>query len=227
MKKLYSIKHKYIGVRSDAPECKQSVSFGGSQLYFNNIKQPLDKYRASSGCGIVALTDVLSYLRGQRSYSSPEAYRRAFNRAALLAGWIPIKCGLSFVHQTIGLFIQLRVYRLPYINHWCYSRKKLFGRVADMLQNDMPVILCIPKAQGRKASRDLLPLYNENAVRTNGTNGHFVVITGIYQDETTSKIYFEVSSWGQRFFIEYSEYLHYQKTHLNGIFGNIMYLRRL
>lgn len=227
MKKLYSLKQNYISVKDAQKDPEHpSYSFGGSQLYFRNGNRPLDKYRASSGCGIVALNDVLAYLKGRNEYKDIDSYKKAFNKASKLTFWIPVKFGLSFIQQALGLFIQLKIYRMPYRNHWCFSKKKMFDRVRIMLKNDIPVILCIPRVHGKKASTDLLPMYNEKAVRTNGTNGHFVVVTGICQDETSSKLYFEISSWGCRYYIEYSEYLHFLKHHFNGLLGNIMYIRK-
>ena len=227
MKKLFSLKKNYITVHNRGNNLSDdSSSFGGSQSFFRNGKNFFDKYRASSGCGIVAINDVLAYLRGHDDYPSIDSYKKAFKKTSAMTLWIPVKFGLSFVQQTLGLFFQLKIYKMPYRNFWCFSKKKLFERVCDMLRNDIPVILCIPRVHGKKAATDLLPFYNEKAVRTNGANGHFVVVTGICRNENTSKIYFEISSWGNRYYIDYSEYLGFLKHHFNGHLGNIMYISR-
>lgn len=227
MKKLFSLKKKYTAVRNPQKGVSEGLpSFGGSQTFFRSGKSRFDKYRASSGCGIVALNDVIAYLKGHAEYRDAESYKKAFKKTSAMTLWIPVKFGLSFIQQTAGLWFQFLIYRMPYRNYWCFSKKKMFGRICDMLRNDIPVILCIPRVHGKKSSSDLLPFYNEKAVRTNGTNGHFVVVTGICQDESTSKIYFEISSWGNRYYIDYSEYLNFLKHHFNGLLGNIMYISK-
>lgn len=228
MKTLYSLTNdKYIKVNYDSksPAGPYAGSYGGSQLFFKGSRKRLDKYRESSGCGIVAINDVLSYLRGQTEYSDIEAYKKAFNKAARLTFWVPVKFGLSFIQQTFGLWLQMKVYKLPYKNSWSFSRRKLFSRIREMLENDIPVILCIPRVHGSKAKTELLPFYNKNGDRVSGTNGHFVVVTAITQEESTSRLFLEVSSWGVKYYIDYSEYVLFLKKHINGFLGNIMYIR--
>lgn len=223
MKTLYSLKNKYVQV--NYPSQTAQGSFGGSQLFFRGSKRGLDKYRESSGCGIVAINDVLAYLKGQTEYRDIEAYKKAFNKAARLTFWIPVKFGLSFIQQTFGLWLQMRLYKLPYKNRWGFSKRKLFSRMSEMLEADIPVILCIPRVHGKKAKTDMLPFYNDKGIRVNAVNGHFVVVTAMAQDEETEKIYLEVSSWGVKYYIDYAEYVAFLKHHINGYLGNIMYIR--
>lgn len=227
METLYSLTNdKYIQVNYNSGTSTYAGSFGGSQLFFRGNGRKLDKYRESSGCGIVAINDVLAYLKGQRVYQNVEEYKKAFDKAAKMTFWIPVKFGLSFIQQTFGLWFQMRVYRLPYRNTWCFSRRKIFSRVRRMIENDIPAILCIPRVHGRKAKTDVLPFYNSQGVRVNGANGHFVVVTAITQDEDTKNLFFEISSWGVKYYIDYNEYLTFLKHHFNGYLGNIMYIRQ-
>ena len=89
-----------------------------------------------------------------------------------------------------------------------------------MMESDIPAILCIPRVHGRKAKTDVLPFYNSRGDRVNGANGHFVVVTAITQDEDTKTLFFEISSWGVKYYIDYNEYLAFLKHHFNGYLLN-------
>ena len=56
------------------------------------------------------------------------------------------------------------------------------------------------------------------------TKDHYVTITGLLEDEEHT--YFEISSWGRKYFIDYNEFDSYVRKHDNYIFSNIMWIRR-
>ena len=72
------------------------------------------------------------------------------------------------------------------------------------------------------------PFVNGNlrySLRKKGsTKDHYVTITGLLEDEEHT--YFEISSWGRKYFIDYNEFDSYVRKHDNYIFSNIMWIRR-
>ena len=87
------------------------------------------------------------------------------------------------------------------------------SEVEDLLKKDIPVIMSFdgnPKYGGKG-----LPLgYYELDKNTNKlirreafVEGHYFVVTGIYQAPNSPYTFFEISTWGERRFICYEEYL--------------------
>lgn len=209
MENIKSLKNNYISING---------SFGGSQLYFSNIKAPFCKAKKAAGCGIVAMGDVLAYLKSQNTFSSRESYIKYFNKIARKILWIPNRFGLTFLRETLGMAHHLKAESLPFKCRWCFSTSKLLPRIERMLDEDTPIIMCIPRTFGSK--KDRLPFYNREPVKVTSTCGHFVVVTGIsvYQNE----IYLEISSWGNKYYINLDEYIEFQKHHIMGLLGNIL-----
>lgn len=116
---------------------------------------------------------------------------------------------------------------------WGFSGRKIFSRIEEMLQRDIPVILCIPMMILKKDRNDKLSLYNRkfDDVKkryeyqvAEQTNAHYVTVTGILWEE--EKRYLSVSSWGREYYIDFKEYDTYINTHFLGkILGNILYVR--
>ena len=218
MKKLYSLSKEYINVNG---------SYGGSQNFFREDKGFFNKGKVAGGCGLIAVTDVTSYLLGQTFFESRTEYKKLFNRNILSGLWLPLKSGITFIHELLVLKALFLFKRIPCSCSWKFSRKKLYPRIREMLKNDIPVILCIPRVLGRKnAKNDRLVFYNEKLEKAESTNGHFVTVTGIWEHTETSKLFLEISSWGIRYFISYEEYVVFLKKHLMGLLGNIMMIKR-
>lgn len=213
MNEIKTLKRQYTSVDG---------SFGGSQLYFMESRRPFSKSKKTGGCGVVAIGDVIAYLKSQSKFPDKETYMKYFNKISKRIGWIPNRFGLTFIQETLGMAHTLSKENLPYKCRWCFSKRKLYPRVHEMIDNDTPVILCIPKSIGPK--RDLLPFYDKNLVKVNSTCGHFVVITGIHCEG--NEIFFEISSWGTKYYINMKEFIRFQKKHLMGLLGNILYIKR-
>ncbi len=242
MKRIGLLK-KYIGIQRE----NGKIAFGGDQNFFYAPQaSKVDLQKKSFGCGIVAFADLLLYLGNSddkflitenvnyvRRELSEKAYKEYFNRIYDFIGGITKNYGIS------GLKIRRRFNRIARKNGWklrakwgC-SGKKLFGRIEEMLQNNIPVILCIPMMIFKKDKEDKLALYTrvyddvcgryqyEVAERT---NAHYVTVTEIIWEE--EKRYLAVSSWGKEYYIDFEEYDTYINTHFLGkILGNILYVR--
>lgn len=215
MKKLVGLNDNYISVDG---------SFGGSQTFFRGVPGFWNKYRDKGGCGIVALTDIVNYLSSTNTFSSKDEYMKEFKKNSLRIAWIPTKYGLSFIQQTIGLKILLSKSHQDYKCFWCLSKKKLLPRISRMLSKNIPVPICIPNTLFKRNNIDTLPFYNEDRIIISRVKGHFVVATGIFEDEKSHEVYLQISSWGQKYYISYNEYMKYLKTHFWGIVGGMLFI---
>lgn len=213
---LFSLKKEYIKVND--------TSFGGSQLYYANETSKREIKKKLGGCGIVAITDTLSYLQSQTTYNSVNDYKKAFDYTVKKSKWIPTKMGMNYLHLTLSMFFRLKKLPEKYRCYWCFSRKKMFGRIKKMLSKDIPVIISIPRTFKHKGKIDKLNLYNNDFKVQTTTCGHFVVITGLLS--FNNSVYYEVSSWGRKYYVNHDEFISFQKKHIIGLLGNMLYINK-
>lgn len=217
MNELCKLKENYISV-------KDSCSFGGSQNLFKESKSIFARGKVLGGCGVVALGDTIAYLLKDTKFDDAEAYRKYFNLIAKRMGFVATKLGMSFIHMYLGAIVLFQRYGLRHRLLWVFSLKKLYPRVKQMIDNDIPAILCIPKIYGKNRAKRGLPLYDPETLNVlTRTYGHFVVITGIYSDD--EKMYFEISSWGKKYFIEYGEFVKFTRRTPAGWLGHMLYIK--
>lgn len=203
-----SLKSEYVSVASG-----KAKTFGGSQSFFLERKGLINSFKNKGGCGIVAICDFVSYLSGNKAFSSSNDYIKYFNSIARSILWIPTPLGLTFIHQLIGLKHMLIKNNIHKVLYWGFSRRKLYIRINRMLSNDIPVILCIPRLIGPRQKERSLPFYrlfdNDSFREVTKVNGHFVTVTGIVSDGDNK--YLEISSWGQKYYISFDEYMAFTK----------------
>ena len=98
----------------------------------------------------------------------------------------------------------------------------------QMLQQDIPVILCIPVMLLPWDKRDGIRFYGKEELE-NGkisgskaqVSGHFVVVTGILAEK--EELYYEISSWGRKYYMKRKDYEKLCRSHfLGNILGNIL-----
>lgn len=244
MEKRTGISREYIRIRRDKSEI---ITFGGDQGFFDSAKgAEADKRKQTSGCGIIAFSDLLLYL-GNRdcAYRIPETepylnhvlqqkeYQNYYNTVYQFLGGLPFKGGISSLRLML-MFNRLSLKQGWGMRAvWGFSGKKLFDRTKRMLSEDIPVILCIPMMLLKKDKKDGIRFY-ERAAEKNGsfsyhekayTRAHYVMVTGIVEEEKDS--YYEISSWGKKYYMNCKEYDILIKTHFLGtILGNILYIRQ-
>lgn len=214
------------------------LTYGGDQGFFQGDEsKKQDKRKQTSGCGVVALSDVLLYLAGRREafraaesirYAGrildEEEYKEYYNSIYGLLGGIRSGNGIS------GWNLKMKFNKLSRKNNWKLqalwglSGEKIHVRMEEMLKRDIPVILCIPMMLLRKDKNDRLKLYGGKAIQS--VNAHYVVVTGIFR-KPDGECYLEVSSWGKKYYINRNEYDTFIHTHFMGtILGNILYIRQ-
>lgn len=226
MERLVELKRPYISVNG---------SYGGSQELFKGERGFFNARRARSGCGVVAIADTLGYLTGKTRYSAPDSYKSYFKYIQHRILWLPNRAGMS-IYRIAFMFPRLLKDPLSkYRCFWGISRRRMLPRIEEMLKNDIPVIINIPKIISIRHRRDKLNLYMpapDNAQNSapgsilravSKTSAHFVVITGIYK--SFDKIYLQISSWGRKYYIDFDEFSAFtKKTPFGAVFGNILYI---
>ncbi len=214
MEKISELKNPYIRVGS---------SYGGSQNFFREKKGFLNKYKAAGGCGIIAMSDTMNYLCRKTTFADREDYTRICDMVIRHTFWIPNKFGMTF-YRIILLYPHiLKRAGLSCRCFWGLSRRKLLPRIEEMIKNDTPVILNVPKLLfPLKNRKEKLTFYDENEKPAAFTAAHFVVVTGIYR--SGEETYLQISSWGKKYYISLKEFTAFtKKTLLGGILGNILY----
>lgn len=217
LKAIYELKNNYTNVDG---------GYGGNQNIFKSDHGLFNQNRARSGCGLIAITDTVCYLRGLHNNITIDKYKRLFKSSSRRALWIPLRSGITFLQETFGLKVSLFVNNLPYNCHWCFKHSRVLERVSNMLKNDIPVILCIPRTFGLKTHKAILSLYDESLSVISATSGHFVTVTGLFRDEDTGLLYYRVSSWGNKYYISHEEYIAFLRSHIMGLLGNIMLIEQ-
>ena len=244
MEKKTAIQREYIRVkrREDG-----TLTYGGDQGFFDSEEASReDRRKKESGCGIIAFADLLLYLGNKDStnrmpetepYLShvlyQEEYQGYYNEIYKFLGGLPFRGGISSLRLML-MFNRLSLrQRWGMRAMWGFSGKKLFDRTKRMLSEDIPVILCIPMMLLKKDKKDGIRLYERTEEKDGNvryqekafTRAHYVMVTGIMEEEKDS--YYEISSWGKKYYMNRKEYDILIKTHFLGtILGNILYIRQ-
>ncbi len=177
---------------------------------------------------------------------SEEEYKRYYNSIYAFMGGIKGKVGISGWKLQRSFNCLARREKWPLRAKWAMSGKKLHSRTEEMLMQDIPVICCIPVMLLKKDKNDYLQLYRwqqEEGWQTDiqpdvqqdtqkgrlekaaCTRAHYVMITGI--NVIGEDVFYQVSSWGKRFFISCREYDAFIRKHFLGtLLGNILYIHR-
>jgi len=238
MKKILGLSKEYIKVTRNE---NGLPSFGGDQNFFGTIEaSPEDKRKQMCGCGIVAFADLLLYMgmkdkhylvEENLSYVNrilPEdEYKRYYNIVYDFMGGIGGKVGISGIKIQRSFNRLSRREKWPLRARWGLSGKKMNSRIEEMLMQDIPVICCIPMMLLKRDKDKYLQLYRwkDGLEKATCTRAHYVMITGINAIE--GNIFYEVSSWGKKYFVSRQEYNDFLRKHFLGTWlGNILYIYR-
>lgn len=116
---------------------------------------------------------------------------------------------------------------LPYKATWGLSGDFVitYIRIEEMIKNNIPVILSFDKGNSDEGISIYYTDGANNFIESQKLSSHYVTITGIieYSDAMANKIghkrMLEVSSWGEKFYIDYDEYSTFMSP-----FTNILYI---
>ncbi len=210
---------------------KQSLSYdyirikyeNGSDTYGGNQKIHPDDGIKKDGCGPLAATDVLAYIEKNFEYDHSE-YEELTSR--MCGKYFPYRAN----HGTSGFIIKKGLNRyfkeknLPLKASWGVPRRRLYQAIAEQLSADLPVIITVgPKYPGIKPTH-ALSLYQKDStgqlVPVKSTSGHYMTVTAMDGQ------WLKVSSWGDVYYINVREYLHYARKYSQYFFTNIICIRR-
>ena len=193
-------------------------SYGGSQEWFG--RGVLKRY----GCGAVALGDVLLYIQhpGGQVLLQREEYLDYIRKLNMRYVHVLPGMGIPGRFLSVAANVYFRVKKMPYRASFCSSGKKLKKRVEKSLSEDLPVMLAVGKNLRFWENRGVA-LYKRkdgSYVKSSETRGHIVVVTGLLDG------YFQVSSWGRKYYISADEYLEYTKDCSSFLIGNICAVKK-
>ena len=195
------------------------IAYGGNQMWADR------ELIRSCGCGPVAALDLLHYLcdADTRTPLPLEIYNRELN--TLCRRYLPLipHSGINGIMLAIGVNRLFRERGLPYHASWAWSGDKLWGRVREMLERDLPVILSIGPNFPAIWKKERLPFYGRRPdgsfFPASSAQSHYVSVTGL--DERWARI----SSWGREYYINRAEYDRFIRRHSTFLFSNILYIK--
>ncbi len=195
------------------------ISNGGNQMWSDKT------VIRNCGCGPVAALDLLHYLSdgGNQAPISVEYYNAELR--GLCRWYLPLipHSGINGITLAMGLNRLFRERGLPYHAVWAWSGSRLWSRVEEMLQRDLPVILSIGPNFPSIWQKEKLPFYIRRSdgsfIPAAAIQSHYVTVTGL--DENWAQI----SSWGREYFINRQEYDDFVKNHSTFLFSNIVYVK--
>lgn len=208
--------------------------FGGSQEWFNNNMYPslagddkeLDEAIHKHGCGIIALMNMFYMLEGRTNVSQEEFMKRTRDfvnshkgvRNTIING--KDSTGINSIYWPIGNNVQSILDDYVKDNtkyssaEWQIKDADYLKQIDTQLKKGIPVIIQVGLGDP-KDKNDRISLYNENGSRVNSTHDHYMTITGIRTNKDIvtgeEKKYLEVSTWGEKYYIDYDEFLEYKK----------------
>lgn len=108
----------------------------------------------------------------------------------------------------------------------------MITKMAEMLDNDLPVILCIGPKLGF-GEREGVDFYAYNKAKgkyeNSGTvNNHYITIWGIEDSwDNPPRTMLRLSSWGKEYLIYYDDYISYANEQLDDYsFCNMLYITK-
>ena len=197
-------------------------STGGSQMWS-------DRFAVKRcGCGAVAAYDLVLYLENRDGLTfaypgSRQEYCRELDKIQKKYFPVLYPNGINGLTLAAGLNRMLHDRHLPYHAFWGVSGKKIFHRIAGMLEKDIPVILAIGPNFPYVWHKNKLKLYQKNGagkfVRTATVKGHYVTVLELEED------WIRISSWGRSYYLRLSEFSDYVNFHSNYLISNIICVR--
>ena len=202
---------------------------------------------AKSGCGLISSADSLLYISkhmGISNYIIKDWYQNDVIDINDYAEYIwymestqlgvDSTLGLNGYSMASGLNNYYSLHDIDLKATWGVDEYDILDKTIKMLKKDIPVTLSIgPYALGLKDGYGVnfyiedisssTPAYINRPWSSDKVNDHYVTVTAVIIDNITNKTYLQISSWGEKYFIDYDEYEEYLGYKLSG-FSNILYI---
>ena len=217
----HALKNEFISVSKEG-----LVSNGGNQTWSENA------VIRKCGCGVISSLDLLLYLgRHHCGDQAPETRPiplKDYDRMCveLSRRYIPLlpPFGTNGAALALGLNRVFSRYNMPFRASWQLSGSKMMGKVENMLDADIPVILSIGANFPLFWQDNRVNLYSRDSLgrmrRTSSAKAHYVTVTGSELNAL------RISSWGREYYINKGEYFSYIHQHSNSIISNILMIER-
>lgn len=223
---LGRLKYPYIAVMNGG-----KLSYGGSQSWAKGTV--MKKY----GCGVIAGTDMLLYLSLHKDYCIGHELNEK-NRNGILEAedymetvqkmsrkYFPVIPGFGMPGWLLaaGINRYLRVNRIPLKASFGMFGRNLLSRIQAMLTHDIPVILAVGPNFPLPFRKHKLTFYRKSGEvyeEAAKTAAHYVTVTGM------DGKWLRISSWGQEYYVNMTEYMDYVKKHSCFLVSNVCYLRK-
>ena len=219
------LKHPYPGILQIGLS-----SFGGNQRWLTST------VLQRCGCGVVAALDLVRYLHLYRDGCASSFFVGIADSANLPCpvydlcakrmqrGYVPVlwPIGTDGLSLAAGVNRYFRRYQIPLHAVWGLSHRRLWERIEEMLQQDIPVVLSIGNNFPRIWRREKAALYRKAADdslrETCRVRAHFVTVTALDGE------WMQVSSWGSAYWIRRKEYEEFCRKQSSSPLCNILYI---
>ncbi|GEM_PF-2121307 len=243
--KNQSIARNYVRVHTD-----DRTSYGGNQGWFSKTEDKRAKLLAKGGCGLVACADLILYHAAREklnwedlpaSFLADDAHRvdreeykqflRRLNRISYPIlpffgsfNWqVPICLNLFFRRHHADVRIRMLLRN---------DRKTRKAVISESLENGYPCILLIgPHFPGFRKKPGVtfytMPAEGQMVPTCSDVLAHFVTVTGLYfPDDASAPMYLEISSWGNKYYIDSEELDRYIRKYSNPLFSSLFYVKK-
>lgn len=246
---------KITVTKLETPYVSVDGSYGGNQGWFKDMeKQRKGKTIEGYGCGLIGASDILLHLMGtparvmekkrlrgvRGQVTKKDDYSRYIEYMEKHFFHILPKLGISGIllawNLNLYFFINRKKLRkitgAYYFARWAVWPTKILDRMKEMLSNDLPVILAIGPGMFRKNKLTLYNRIDDHSGMTiykpvTKTKDHYVTVTGITEyPDAEHKVMLEISSWGNKYYVNYHDYIDYVKRNDNFYFSNILYIKK-
>ena len=202
-----------------------SVQRGGVHSYGGNQAWCKEKYRQESACGLISAVDLLLYVeRKPEEPLSEEEYLRITK--GLGHRYFPVipKVGMIGWSVAFGLNAYFCLHGIALRASWGVRPKRLWERMEEMLEADIPVILTIGPNFPFRWSGHKLNLYTRGVEGTYRAackvSGHYVNVTGMEEE------WLRISSWGREYYVRRAEYTDYVRKYSNYLVCNLVSIQK-
>ena len=123
---------------------------------------------------------------------------------------------------------------INYHASWNTDISRIKKNIINMLDNSIPCVLAIGPNYFSDKGIDFYDIDNDNLFnpydltikKMENKNDHYVTVTGLLEDNINGNCLLEISSYGYKYYINYSDYHDYVFERMDYIFSNILYIER-
>ena len=219
--------YPYFQVRTET-----GLSFGGSQTWFPAKSGFRERMLHMGGCGLVSACDFILYGRSGHKPVDKERYMTFLRKMSRFRYPVFPKFGSLSFQQPIFINQYFRSEGRKERLHFLFlnTKKKRLAVIRDSLRNNHPVILVIGARVLQPFSKKGVNFYKlyegKLTLSAKDVSRHFVTVTGILCPADISEpLYLEISSWGQRFYVNYDELSEYIAHYSLPLISSIYYVK--